>query len=623
VGTFAGKTYEVQVDHGGGRWVVVDVHETRKVSIAQAQEFLESGRYGGVRVVAESERTGVETVFEEIIEGFDDRPVTIVAIDKAPLCKTFGDFFKLESRRAIGRVLRNYLERQGRSALELMYDSRQIRILENNESLFPQAIQQIAGAQARGTDIKPSQRADELYKAIEQVRHKAHSVVSNDVGYLTLKNKGIDALIKEMKEGHGEDEAPYFIRHAFARRLGDGGDWNRKIELMVELAENRVAGDGVFFLDEVCAEILDGVPAIRELLAGQADSFAANRVLILLSKGRAKVPPNALSCIEAFNDVMGRFDLSFTKNVLLGHVAAFLSGIRPLTREGHEAERKAFGMMVRELVDVAGLRGGAGMCGAVTRRARISFAGGGENLSFSDAMARIFNLLPHRAARIGYLVELSLAEISREEKGIVLASLSRTVGQLTSLAALVPSGSSRAMTEAAIGGLKQRLTSNEIPQEWRDALTKTFDSLLSKPTSDIPSTQPTSVIITDDEFKAMLSEKPPHKDASKGDILFEEGDLGDEAYLIQEGEIEVFQRIGNAEHVIATLGKGEILGEMSLIDNQPRMASARVLDNTRLMVITQDSLRMRLHRLQQEDRVMRRLLDVLVNRLRGDAQTGV
>jgi len=622
VATLAGKTYEVQVDHGGGRWVMVDVHETRKASIAQAQEFLESGKYGGVKVVAESERTGLETVFEEIIEGFDDRPVTIISITKAPVCINFGDFFELESRRTVGRVLRNYLERQGRSALELMYDAGQIRILENNASLFPQAIQQIASAQARGSDIKPSQRTDELYQAVEQVRKKALSVVNDDTGYQTLKTRGVDALIGEMNKAHEAEEALYFSRHAFARYFGDVGDWNKKIELLVGLAKEGISSSGVSILDEMFAEILDGVPAVRELLAGQPDAAVANRVLIMLCKGRVKAPPNALSCIEVFNNVLGRLDLPLTQNALLGHVADYVGGVRPLTKEGQDADRKAFSVMVRDLVDVAGVRGGPNMCGALTQRARLAFAGGDENLSFSDAMARIINLLPHRAARIGYLVELSLSGISREDKGIVLAGLSRTVKQLTSLAALVPSGSSPEATEAAVEGLKRHLTSNDVPQEWRDALTKTFDSLLAKPRSEKSAAKSTTVIITDEEFKAMVNEKPQQKEASIGEILFEEGDLGDEAYLVLEGEIEIFQRIGNTEHAVATLGKGEILGEMSLIDNQPRMASARVLDNTKLMVITQESLRMRLHRLQQEDRVMRRLLDVLVNRLRGDAQAG-
>ena len=71
---------------------------------------------------------------------------------------------------------------------------------------------------------------------------------------------------------------------------------------------------------------------------------------------------------------------------------------------------------------------------------------------------------------------------------------------------------------------------------------------------------------------------------------------------------------------LATLGRGDILGEMSLIDNQPRMASARVIGNAKLTVITQDDLAARLGKLGSDDKVLRRLIDVFVDRLRGQAR---
>lgn len=79
----------------------------------------------------------------------------------------------------------------------------------------------------------------------------------------------------------------------------------------------------------------------------------------------------------------------------------------------------------------------------------------------------------------------------------------------------------------------------------------------------------------------------------------------------------MYRKSGNGEVVLATLGRGDILGEMSLIDNQPRMASARVVGNAKLTVITQDDLASRLGRLGDNDKVLRRLIDVFVDRLRG------
>ena len=623
VSTLAGKTYEIQVDHGDGRWVMVDVLETRSAALTQAEELSETVQYAAVRVMAESPRAGVEIIFENVTEGFDDRAITIVMIDQAPFCQTADAYYDFPARVVAGRVLRNYLEAHGCSVLELMYDAGRLRMLENDASLFPQAVQQIAGAQARGTDVRPSQRRDELYEAFADIRERAVRVAPDRLGYDLLTADGLNALVDELTEHHGSKKSVFYIRHALACYLRQGGDWDAKIAHLLNLAKVDLHPAATGFLDESIAEILSGLPAVRELLAGQPDAAEANRVLIHLSEGRVRGAPVVRSCLDDLNGVMGRMALPLTRQMLLAHVADYLRGVRPLTREGADADRQAFVVLVRELVDVAGLRGGHRMCEAVTRRARIAFAGLDDNLSFEDAMARILNIVPHRAARLGYLVELALSNISREQKSHVLAAISRTVQQLTSLASLVPTGSKPDIMRKAIDGLKFRLTSNDIPAEWRESLRNTFDILMKKPTSDLAKSAPVNEIISDEEFNAMLTEKPGQKEAEVGDILFEEGDVGEEAYLILEGEIEIFQRVGNAENVIARLGKGEIIGEMSLIDQQPRMASARVLENARLTVITRKSLTMRLRRLEQDDRVMRRLLDVLVNRLRGDAQAGV
>jgi CRP-like cAMP-binding protein len=106
-----------------------------------------------------------------------------------------------------------------------------------------------------------------------------------------------------------------------------------------------------------------------------------------------------------------------------------------------------------------------------------------------------------------------------------------------------------------------------------------------------------------------------------GELLFEEGEVGELAFLIISGAVEIFRKSGNQERVLATLGRGEMIGEMSLIDNQPRIASARALQDTEVRVISRDSLQQRLARLEQTDRVLRRLIAVLVSRIRGQAQS--
>ena len=60
-----------------------------------------------------------------------------------------------------------------------------------------------------------------------------------------------------------------------------------------------------------------------------------------------------------------------------------------------------------------------------------------------------------------------------------------------------------------------------------------------------------------------------------GDVLFEEGDVGSVAYVVESGVIEICRFTGEEYVTLVELEKGARFGEMALIDNQPRSAMAR------------------------------------------------
>jgi CRP-like cAMP-binding protein len=66
-----------------------------------------------------------------------------------------------------------------------------------------------------------------------------------------------------------------------------------------------------------------------------------------------------------------------------------------------------------------------------------------------------------------------------------------------------------------------------------------------------------------------------------GEEIFRTYDMGSEMYVVLEGEVEL--RIG--EHIIETLGVGEPFGEMALIDQTPRTATAVAKTACKLAVI--------------------------------------
>src|SRR5439155_14139208 len=74
-----------------------------------------------------------------------------------------------------------------------------------------------------------------------------------------------------------------------------------------------------------------------------------------------------------------------------------------------------------------------------------------------------------------------------------------------------------------------------------------------------------------------------------GEYLMREGDPGGSLYVIRAGEFEVTQRMGGQEVVLAVRGPGEVIGEISLLDQKPRSASVRALTQTDAITITHDA----------------------------------
>lgn len=73
----------------------------------------------------------------------------------------------------------------------------------------------------------------------------------------------------------------------------------------------------------------------------------------------------------------------------------------------------------------------------------------------------------------------------------------------------------------------------------------------------------------------------------KGDTLFDEWDMGDFVCFVESGTVEMLKKCGPDNYtVIATLGRGRSVGEMSIIDNFPRAATLRALTAARIVTFS-------------------------------------
>ncbi len=68
-----------------------------------------------------------------------------------------------------------------------------------------------------------------------------------------------------------------------------------------------------------------------------------------------------------------------------------------------------------------------------------------------------------------------------------------------------------------------------------------------------------------------------------GREIFKEGEPGDMMYIIQNGRIKITKRIGNADKILMVLQKGDFFGEMAIINQAPRTATATAVDDCELL----------------------------------------
>ena len=313
-------------------------------------------------MIAESEYIGSQVIFERAMSETDPKPVTLVSLQKTPVCDTMVEYYQLSSRKIISRLMRNLLDQSSVTVLELLFDRSELKMFERRGAMHAQLIQQIAAAQERVVEIKASERADILFRMFTQITDKALDFVDDNEGLQALKYNGFNALFDCAKSLPDNETRYYFTRNAMAQYLSESGDWDAKINLIISAADGDLSDESVESVDEILSEVLESPAAIIELLGGQSDAATANHATIQLCEGRYPDPRKPISSIVKFNQLIARINLPLTRASLYHWVARYLAGTKTLTREGQVSDRETFISIVRALGDGTGLKGGVEIC---------------------------------------------------------------------------------------------------------------------------------------------------------------------------------------------------------------------------------------------------------------------
>jgi CRP/FNR family transcriptional regulator, cyclic AMP receptor protein len=99
-----------------------------------------------------------------------------------------------------------------------------------------------------------------------------------------------------------------------------------------------------------------------------------------------------------------------------------------------------------------------------------------------------------------------------------------------------------------------------------------------------------------------------------GEAIFQQGDLPQYLYIVEEGEVDIVLPAQGEELILASFQSGSFFGELAVFDNQPRSAAARACVDTSLIGVPLSAIA---SLLDEHPAAARRFLGVVIQRLRG------
>ncbi len=102
-----------------------------------------------------------------------------------------------------------------------------------------------------------------------------------------------------------------------------------------------------------------------------------------------------------------------------------------------------------------------------------------------------------------------------------------------------------------------------------------------------------------------------------GQILIYEGEESNECYWIQSGEMRVTVRSGNATQELRIIGPGELVGEMSFVDERPRSTTVTAITDCQFLTLHREDFK---EMIDSQPKWIKKIILTLSERLRSNAE---
>ena len=417
--------FEILALHGDTWQIDATVNKKSEIEEVASQILGESG-VSGVRVVHDSilieksinDLEEEDFVFEKIKDAVQEK-IFVGEIDTAPNCEVADDLLKPDALTTLNRLFRKYLDKNNITAMEVIHNGKEIKRLNDADTLVPSAVGKVAKIQSENNDASSNERRDILFEFMQEITNKANQ--AEERGLPAIKKTSFTEAISELKKTASEVELEYLLNVIIAKELTDTRSYWGKLLQTIRWASDLDDPGVEAALDRFVADILANNSVIQDLLGDQLDLGSA--VIEMLDLGSGSLETGELDELQEegmewtkakLNQIMARPSFKISQLILLERAEQQIAGSGKLSKEGETGEKERFNAILDRVITKDEVLGGAQMAEALTeRQTRLINKGGLTGLK--EAINTLIPSLRSPARKIALLLSLATSKMAEDK----------------------------------------------------------------------------------------------------------------------------------------------------------------------------------------------------------------
>ena len=482
--------FEILALHGYTWQIDATVNNKSEIEEVAAQILGESG-VSGVRVVHDSilieksinDLEEEDFVFEKIKDAVQEK-IFVGEIDTAPNCEVAEDLLKPDALTTLNRLFRKYLDKNNITAMEVIHNGKEIKRLNDADTLVPSAVGKVAKIQSENSDSSSNERRDILFEFMQEITNKANQ--AEERGLPAIKKTSFTEAISDLKKTASEAELEYLLNVIIAKELIDTRSYWGKLLQTIRWASDLDDPGVEAALDRFVADILANNSVIQDLLGDQLDLGSA--VIEMLDLGSGSLETGELDELQEegiewtkakLNQIMARPNFKISQLILLERAEQQIAGSGKLSKEGETGEKERFNAILDRVITKDEVLGGAQMAEALTeRQTRLINKGGLTGLK--EAINTLIPSLRSPARKIALLLSLASSKMAEDKlEQFIQEHIETLLIKPSSISGIVSPDLPPNRKMEQITSSFYQIEKSQLEQELKDKITAKLDDILA------------------------------------------------------------------------------------------------------------------------------------------------